>query len=89
MFSWAFVCVTGHSNTAAEKANDTYEHPFPGLYVATALHKQQWYMSNGDNFSVTGPLWGEFTGDREIPLIKASSAELWCFLWFGPEQTVE
>ena len=27
------------------------------------------------------PLWGEFTGDRWIPLTKASDAELWCFLW--------
>ena len=32
---------------------------------------------------------GEFTGDRWIPLTKASDAELWCFLWSAPEQTVE
>ena len=24
-----------------------------------------------------------------IPLTKASDAELWCFLWSAPEQTVE
>ena len=36
--------------------------------------------SNGNIFRVTGPLWGEFTGDRWIPLTKASDAELWCFL---------
>ena len=29
------------------------------------------------------------TGDRWISLTKASDAELWCFLWFTPEQTVE
>ena len=29
--------------------------------------------------SVTDPLWGESTGDRRIPLTKASDAELWCF----------
>ena len=29
----------------------------------------------------TGPLCGEFTGPRWIPLTKASDAELWCFLW--------
>ena len=26
---------------------------------------------------------------RSIPLTKASDAELWCFLWSAPEQTVE
>ena len=33
------------------------------------------------HFRLTGPLWGEFTGHRWIPLTKASDAELWCFLW--------
>ena len=41
------------------------------------------------HFPVTGPLCGEFTGHRWIPLTKASDAELWCFLWFAPEQMVE
>ena len=36
--------------------------------------------SNGNIFRVTGPLCGEFTGDRRIPLTKARDAELWCFL---------
>ena len=40
--------------------------------------------SNGDIFRVTGPLCGEFTGHRWIPRIKASDAELWCFLWSAP-----
>ena len=44
--------------------------------------------SNWDIFRVTGPLCGEFTGPRWIPLTKASDAELWCFLWSLPEQTV-
>ena len=35
-------------------------------------------------FHVTGPLCGEFTGHRWIPLTKASNAELWCFLWSVP-----
>ena len=35
-------------------------------------------------FRVTGPLCGEFTGDRWIPRTKASDAELWCFLWSAP-----
>ena len=44
--------------------------------------------SNGNILRVTGPLWGESTGHRWSPLIKASDAELWCFLWSAPEQTV-
>ena len=42
--------------------------------------------SNGNIFRVTGPLWGESTGDPWIPLTKASDMELWCFLWSEPEQ---
>ena len=41
--------------------------------------------SNGDIFRVTGPLCGELTGHRLIPLTKASDAEPWCFLWSAPE----
>ena len=43
-----------------------------------------WIMmasSNGSIFRFTGPLRGESTGHRLIPLTKASDAELWCFLW--------
>ena len=42
--------------------------------------------SNENIFRVTGPLWGEST---EGHLTKVSEAELWCFLWSAPEQTVE
>ena len=45
--------------------------------------------SNGNIFRVTGHLCGEFTGPRWIPHIKASDAELWCFLWSASELTVE
>ena len=45
--------------------------------------------SNGNIFRVTGPLCGEFTGHRWIPITKAIDAELWCFLWSPPEQSVE
>ena len=36
--------------------------------------------SNGKIFGVTGPLWGESTGDRRTLLEKAIDAGLWCFL---------
>ena len=42
-----------------------------------------------DIFRVNGILRGEFTGHRWIPLTKASDAEIWCFVWSAPEQTVE
>ena len=43
-------------------------------------HSQYMMTSSNRNiFRVTGPLWGEFTGHRRIPL-KASDVELWCFL---------
>ena len=40
---------------------------------------------NGNMFRVTGPLCGEFTGHRWIPHTNASDAELWSFLWSGPD----
>ena len=36
--------------------------------------------SNENSFRVAGPLWGESTGHRRIPLTEASDADLWCFL---------
>ena len=45
--------------------------------------------SNGNIFRVTGPLCGEFIGDRWILLAKAIDGELWCFLWSASEQTFE
>ena len=45
--------------------------------------------SNGNILRVTGPLCAAFTGHRWIPLTKVSDAELSCFIWSAPEQTVE
>ena len=45
--------------------------------------------SNGNIFHITGPLCGEFTGHRWIPLTKTSDAELWCFPSSAPEESVE
>ena len=41
--------------------------------------------SNGNIFRFTGPLCGEFTGYRWIPLTKANDMQLWCFHWSAPE----
>ena len=56
-------------------------HQLPGVHMMTS--------SNGNILRVTGPLREEFIGHRWIPLTKASNAELWCFLWSGPDQTVK
>ena len=55
----------------------------PKAYMMT-LSKGKFFL-----FRVTGPLWGESTGHWWIPHTKASDAELWCLLWFAPEQTVD
>ena len=41
------------------------------------------------HFPRNWPFARESTGQRWIPLTKASDAALWCFLWSPPEQTVE
>ena len=42
--------------------------------------------SNGNLFRVTGPLCGEFTGHRWIPLMKGQWRGLWCFFDVGPQK---
>ena len=49
------------------------------FHVVNKLFRWSDFMvlsSNGNVFCVTGPLCGEFTGHRWIPLTKASDAEL-------------
>ena len=53
---------------------------------SAVFHYSMMTPSYGNIFSVTGPLWGEFTGHQWFPLTKASDAELWCFLSSGPNK---
>ena len=46
-------------------------------------------ISNENIFRFTGPMWDESTGHRWIPLTKANEAEVLCFIWSTPQQTVE
>ena len=55
----------------------------PQFWSATQRALFMMTSSNGNIFRVTGPLCGEFTGHRWIPLRKAGDAELWYFLWHG------
>ena len=59
---------------------------WPGTYLAPG-HQQQtwsWWRHQREHFPRHCPLWVEFTGQRWIPLTKASDAELWC--WSAPER---
>ena len=60
---------------------NTFHHETTSLKMTTNMMTS----SNENIFRVTGPLWRESTGDRWIPLTKASNTELWCFLWSAPE----
>ena len=42
-----------------------------------------------DLFRVTGPLCGEFTGHRWIPLTKASDTDLWFLFDLCLKKTIE
>ena len=56
----------------------------PNIMTITAVtingnREPMMMSSNGNILCVSGPLWGESTSGRWIPLTKASDAELWCF----------
>ena len=53
-------------------------------FILVMMTSSKWNI-----FRVTGPLCGEFTGPRWIPLTKASDAELWCSFWSNGWATVE
>ena len=64
-------------------------HHYGTVVGYNSVNRFMMTSSNGNNFRVTGPLCGEFSGHRWIPLTKASDTELWCFLWSVPEWTVK
>ena len=62
-----------------------HQTSYPGI----GCHLNIMTSWNENIFDITGPFYREFTGHWWIPLTKASDAELWCFLWSAPKQTVE
>ena len=65
-------------------------HPISFIDIGSQIcdpehQKNMMTSSNGKISRVTGPLSGEFTGNRWIPRTKASNEEFWCFLWSAPE----
>ena len=89
-----------YSYISWERVTERYIHVYNQGFNHTEKERMGWYnsfflgdlmhetSSKGNIFRVTGPLWGEFTGHRWISLSKPSDAELRCFLWSAPEQTV-
>ena len=51
----------------------------PRINIPYTLQKSHDDVIKWKLFRLTGPLCGEFTGHRWIPLTKARDAELWCF----------
>ena len=84
------VCNDNHEIRAISPRSRRFHEQFlpgdshAGCRVRILISENMTTSSNGNIFRVTGPLCGEFTGDRWIPITKASDAELWCFLWSAP-----
>ena len=76
-------CISLKYNGTSQSKRSSYSRKDNSLMTVWHLMTS----SNGNIFRVTGLLWGEFTGDRWIPLTKASDVEL--FVLSAPEQTVE
>ena len=62
-----------------------------GYYIQNTHSKDKIHDDNikWKHFPSYWPFVRGTTGDRWIPLKKASDAELWYFLWSAPEQTVK
>ena len=57
--------------------------------LSALTHTVSISRGHDDIFRVGVPLRGETTGQRWLPLAKASDAGLWCFLWCVPKCTTE
>ena len=66
-----------------------FKCPLKNVMIDTHTQLYMMTSSKENMFPVTGPLWGESTGQLWIPPTKASDGGLWCFLWFAPEQMAE
>ena len=84
-------CYVYHTYTCRRIYN--YGSLGPGIFVylcSNSCDKPSWWRNQMEKNPRYWPfVWGDSTGHRWIPLTKASDAELWCFLWSAPEQTVE
>ena len=90
MNKWEDSCLNNYLNSIVARLVYQPESLFYYTWRAPQMSFRGIMTSlNGNIFRVTGLLCGEFTGHRWIPRTKASDAELWWFVWFAPEPTVE
>ena len=85
--SWCVVLLGFHLIRRGDPENvPCFETIFANASMTplSMIRKVMMTSSNGNIFRYTGHLCGEFTGQRWIPITKASDAELWCFLWSVP-----
>ena len=64
---------------------ESYFHEIPSGSHYRQYGMIWWCHQMETFFRVTGHWCGEFTGDRWIPLTKASNAELWCVFLSAPD----
>ena len=79
----------GHSRTKKKIITFSIAWLFPHLPNPSAGASNIMMTSlNGNIFHLTGPLCGELTGHRWIPITRSSDVELCYFLWSAPDQTL-
>ena len=88
VIDYAYILAPNNNETSSKT---TVGHQLTEIidYRYIAVIYSMMTSSNGNIFRVTGPLCGEFTGHRWIPLTKNSDAELWCFLWSLNKQLIK
>ena len=69
------------SNGASPSAGKMTTTKLEATKLEVQIHMHMMTSSNGNTFLITGPLCGEFTDHRWLPLTKATDAELWCFFF--------
>ena len=90
LFQWLWrIRKSNHTYRGELNITTTKQNTTNRAHVLWDILQVMMTSSNWIIFRVTGPLCGEFTGPRWIPLTKAGDTELWCFLWSVPELTAE
>ena len=74
----------GKAVVSSERRRSSFNLDYLFILISLWRHIVCMMTSSNENiFRGTGPLCGEFTGHRWIPLTKVSDAELWCFFMYA------
>ena len=78
--------------TRSQRINSSFDYENVPCYNGTTLLGRicgvMMTSSNGNIFSITGPLCRQSTDHRWIPLTMDSEAELWPYLWYSSEPSL-